>query len=114
MGAEGVFMAKKKAAKKKIKKASRKGPTRKCEKCGTSYHPRSAACPKCGAANPSLRKIAPKRKKVVRKKKVPAKQKPASDVTMTAVNFVEVAGGVEQAQEALDGLKQLFRPSTQG
>ena len=54
------------------------------------------------------------------KKKAPApkKTKPGKkvgpDLTMTAINFVETAGGIEQAQETLDGLKQLFRTAAQG
>ena len=112
-------MARKKAVKKKIARktvrtAARKGPTRKCEKCGTSYHPMTLACPKCGAANPSRKKKALVKKKAPATKKTKPSKKRGRDTTMTAVNFVEAVGGIEQAQETLDGLKQLFRTSTDG
>lgn len=110
-------MAKKKTVKKTIprktaKTAARKGPTRKCEKCETSYHPLTLACPKCGAANPSRKKKAPVKDKAPAPTKTTPSKKRGPDLTMTAVNFVEAVGGIEQAQETLDGLKQLFRTST--
>ena len=104
--AKGKKVVKKKTA----KKFTRKGPVRKCEKCGAKYHPRKAACAKCGAANPTLRKKVSKSiKKAPTKKRKRAKStQPATDLTTDAFNFVQRAGGVDKAQESLDGLKKLF------
>ncbi len=101
-------VAKKKTATKTAKKTVRKGPKRKCEKCGTKYHPRKAACPKCGAANPTLKKAAVSKMKTPAKKKRAKAGKPAVDPTIDALNFVQRAGGVDKAQETLDGLRKLF------
>ena len=103
-------MAKRKKVgkKKTAKKTVRKGPSRKCEKCGAKYHPRRAACVKCGAANPTLRKVTASSKKAPAKRKRARTTKPGTDLTMDAVSFVRRAGGIDKAQESLDGLKKLF------
>ena len=101
-------MAKRKKVvkKKTAKKTVRKAPSRNCEKCGAKYHPSTAACPKCGAANPTKRKAAVKKAPAKKKRRKTAK--PATDMTMDAVNFVQRAGGVDEAQKTLDGLRKLF------
>lgn len=94
-------MAKKKAA-----------PARKCESCGKSYHPRKAACPHCGAANPRAgTKKSVKKKRVAKKK---AKRQIASKKTSgskdpleAAIQFVEQAGGFKQAKDALATIEKI-------
>ena len=81
------------------KKAKRAAPTRACEACQTPYHPRSKACPKCGAANPTIgqRRIFPRR------------GRGAMDPGQldAAINFVEQAGGFRAAKAALEKIERI-------
>lgn len=77
------------------KKAKRKAPTRACEGCGTPYHPRSAKCPKCGRANPTLHS---------RKRKG---GKAPAEAVVAAIDFVEQAGSMKAAKAAFDRLEQI-------
>jgi Rubredoxin-like zinc ribbon domain (DUF35_N) len=80
-------------AKKKPKRAA---PTRACESCGTPYHPRSKACPNCGAANPTIgRRLFPKR------------GKGAAGPIDAAIDFVEQAGGFRAARAALETIERI-------
>ena len=85
-------------------------PTKQCSKCGKYYHARSKECPSCGAANPT--RSGPER--VVRKKKVTRRVRRGApqagrdgDALTAAIEFVEAAGGVEQAKAALDAIERI-------
>ena len=82
------------------KKAKRAAPTRACEACSTPYHPRSKACPKCGAANPTIgrRRIVPRRGG--------ARGATAGSID-AAINFVEEAGGFRAARAALEKIERI-------
>lgn len=86
----------------KKKTAKRKAPTRTCEKCGKGYHPRKVTCPNCGAKNPTYKKTGRKAKKKANRKS----QGGGGDLT-TALDFVTEMGGIENAQTALDTLKEI-------
>lgn len=77
------------------KKAKRKAPTRACEGCGTHYHPRSAKCPKCGRANPTLHS---------RKRKG---GKASGEAVAAAIDFVEQAGSIKAAKAAFDTIERI-------
>ena len=94
------------------KKKKRTGPTRACEKCETRYHPRKAACPNCGAANPTIGRSKPKKKVAPKKKKVARKKRAESDaVSMSALleakKLAAKLGGVNKAKQAINALSQL-------
>lgn len=79
------------------KKAKRAAPTRACESCKTPYHPRSKACPKCGAANPT---IGPRRFSKGRR----GANAGSLDA---AIEFVEQAGGFRAARAALEKIERI-------
>ena len=86
-------------------------PTRRCESCGTPYHPRRAVCPKCGAANPTAarRKVV---KKAVKKKaavKRRAKKSAAKqiDPLEAAIAFAQSVGGFDKAKAAIEQIEQI-------
>ena len=82
------------------KKAKRAAPTRACESCSTAYHPRSAKCPKCGAANPTLHSVS-------RKKKSGRRGAASADAVVAAIDFVEQAGSLKAAQAAMDTIERI-------
>ena len=84
------------------KKAKRAAPSRPCESCGTAYHPRSKACPKCGAANPTIGQ-----RRVVKSSNGRRKAAPAGDGLEAAIKLVESAGGMKAAQAALDTISHI-------
>lgn len=77
------------------KKAKRAAPTRACESCGTPYHPRSKACPNCGAANPTIG-----RRPLARRGK-------GAGPIDAAIDFVEQAGGFRAAKAALETIERI-------
>lgn len=90
------------------KKAKRAAPTRKCEECGTSYHPRRKACPKCGAANPTAGRPRKRRKKVARRVAVASRRSASRNNPIdAAIRFVQEAGGINAATTALDTIRKI-------
>ena len=83
------------------KKSKRAAPTRACEACSTPYHPRSKACPKCGAANPTIgqRRIVPRGRG--------ARGAVGGAPLDAAINFVEQAGGFRAARAALEKIERI-------
>lgn len=79
------------------RKAKRAAPTRACEACKTPYHPRSKACPKCGAANPTIGRPA----------KRGGRGGASGDQIDAAINFVEQAGSFRAARAALDKIERI-------
>jgi hypothetical protein len=77
------------------RKAKRAAPTRACESCGTPYHPRSKACPKCGAANPTIGQ-----------RRGPKGRGGAAPLD-AAIDFVEQAGGFRAARAALEKIERI-------
>ncbi len=96
-GFSSLILRKHSMAKKKSKRVA---PTRACEACATPYHPRSKACPKCGAANPTIgqRRISPRRG---------ARGAGGAEQIDAAINFVEQAGGFRAAKAALDKIERI-------
>lgn len=78
------------------KKPKRLPPTRECESCGTAYHPRAKACPKCGAVNPRF-EITPAQR---------ARESGRSDIEL-AIEFVEKSGGLRAARQAMETVEQI-------
>lgn len=89
------------------KKAKRAAPTRKCESCGTAYHPRRKACPKCGAANPKAGGSRKRRSKKVATKKAAARRTGGNHSLDAAIRFVEEAGSFAAATAALETIKRI-------
>ena len=94
---KGETMAKKKG----------KGPTRECESCGKSYHPARNECPHCGTANAAKSK----KKKTAKKKSTNGRRKVAAggdgDSLVSAINFIESAGGFHAAKAALEQIERI-------
>lgn len=89
------------------KTAKRAAPTRTCEDCGASYHPRRKACPNCGAANPTAGKPRKRRKKVARKVAATSRIASRNHPIDAAIRFVEEAGGINAATAALDTIRRI-------
>jgi uncharacterized OB-fold protein len=90
------------------KTAKRAAPTRKCEECGTSYHPRRKDCPKCGAANPTAGRPRKRRKKVTRRNAASSRRSASRNHPIdAAIRFVEEAGGMNAATAALETIRRI-------
>ena len=84
------------------RKKLRAAPSRACEACSTPYHPRSGACPKCGAANPTIHGRNLKNQKPLR-----AGSTALRDPLDAGINFVERAGGFRAARAAMATLERI-------
>ena len=89
------------------KRSKRTAPTRKCESCGTAYHPRKKECPKCGVANPTAGRPGKRRKKKVARKTLSVRRARGNQSLDAAIRFVEEAGGLAAATAALETIKRI-------
>ena len=86
-------------------------PSRQCPSCGKWYHARAKECPECGTANPSRGSVSRKVKKVKRRVGAarPGAGRPAAGhgggALEAAIEFVQAAGGIEQAKAALETIE---------
>jgi hypothetical protein len=101
-------------AKKAYERKPSTFPTRQCPGCGKYYHARSKQCPECNTPNPTATGVSRKTKrvKVKRKKAIrrgaPRRHSPG-DVLHQAIEFIEAAGGLENAKAALDTIERVRR-----
>jgi hypothetical protein len=86
-------------------------PSRQCPGCGKFYHARSRVCPNCGTANPTrsgVRRV--KRRRIVRRR-APTRGAVATrgrgDALDAAIQFIQAAGGIENAKAALDRIERI-------
>ena len=84
-------------------------PSRECPYCHKWYHARSKECPECGTANPGRGSVARKVKKKVRVKRRTARptSPTAGNALDAAIEFVQVAGGINEARAALETIERI-------
>ena len=86
-------------------------PSRQCPKCGKWYHARAKECPDCGTANPGRGSVTRKVKKKVRVKRRTSAPRGATsgggNSLEAAIEFVQAAGGINQAWAALDTIERI-------
>ncbi|HUG93177.1 MAG TPA: hypothetical protein VML55_20215 [Planctomycetaceae bacterium] len=85
-------------------------PSRQCPNCAKWYHARSRQCPACGAANPLRSSPARVVKKRVKRRSIrrkSARRGAPGDGLAAAIQFVEAAGGIKQARQALETIERI-------
>ncbi len=97
-------MAKKTAEKtsaRKNKVAKQAAPSKKCPKCNKVLHARKVACD-CGYKFPAKKKKAARSVAAISSEKGALSQRLAD-----SIKIVEKAGGIDQAKQMLDAVKEL-------
>jgi hypothetical protein len=91
-------------------------PSKQCDNCSKYYFARYKQCPNCGADNPGVAGVA---RKTVKKKKG-GKRRMArggrgaaaagtSNLLTAAIEFVQQAGGIDEAKQALSLVERIKR-----
>ena len=90
--------------------------SRQCENCGKYYFPRFANCPNCGVPNPAIgSKKRVVKKRITRKKRGrrPAAARAGAarggNALHAAIEFVQQAGGLDNARAALETIERIRR-----
>ena len=82
-------------------------PTRECESCHKFYFPRLKQCPECGAPNPKMAGVSRKVKR--RAPRRGAAGRGGDKVLDAAIQFIQAAGGIENARATLGMIEQIRR-----